>query len=669
MVNVLGIYTNHDLGACLLRNGRVEVFIEEERLNRIKHGLPGDVRDLWPRFSNQFGYFPWASVRYCLEAAGLGLDDLDAVVLDDPAAANVLPLKDRSRIIIPDSPVGGEHHYMHALSTFFASSFDRAAVLVIDGSGSKLNGMFEAESGYLFENRRGDYRDIFKNRYPTGDLIHSGLGFTYEYVTTIVGFVSRLGYLADAGKTMGLAPYGKDYADFSEPWFETDGFNIDFTPFKRWLKQSGMIKRIDFASKERALIQSDSHPGQYAADLAFKVQTEVERAMLHLVETLHKAVDTENLCLAGGVHLNSVANGLIARQGLFPNIFIQPAADDTGQALGLAYYGHQVLLQQGRTDQLLQPMPHAYGGRTYGDHEIGALIENSGLDFELMETTELAAQTAAADLAEQKFIGWFQGGSEVGPRALGHRSILADPRHSEHKDQLNARVKFREGFRPFAPSVLIEESSTVFDMQGESPYMLQVVPVRPDWLDQVPAITHVDGTARVQTVNRNVSPIYHQLISAFYAKTGVPVVLNTSFNLRGMPIVESPEDALRCFLYTDLDCLYLGRYRISQVNPDQLFLSLAPGWRLVVEESSKDADWREARFVHPNEKAIKVKPFADGVGFCKAINGERSLREICQMIGQEEFLPLLHGYAKGLLRAGVLALRVGNQKLPHAFKY
>lgn len=573
--------------------------IEEERLNRFKHGRPNSVAGLWNQFEGKFGYFPWASVTYCLEAAGLGLDDLDAIIVGDfiwgKAAAqtlrHVVPIKDKSKIRFMQEPYGAVHHLHHAYSAFYASSFDSAAVLIIDGDGNTNHEGYEAESGYFVESRQSEPRLVFKNRYQDPKVPKSGIGWMYEQTTLLLGFGNEKVFIADPGKTMGLASYGRPSKELEAPWLEVEaqGHRIDFSGFKKWLTGYGHDQHLlDFKG---GLATRAGGIGPHAENVAYKVQVELEKAVFALAEHLQKETGATNLCLAGGVALNSVANGLLLKKGLFENIFVQPAANDAGQALGLAYRGHFMLLEERAQDAAklpIRPMRHAYAGRTYPQEEIQELLAQTELSCQRFDGEETLLEDAATRLAENKIIGWFQGGSELGPRALGHRSILANPAPPDMKDVLNARVKFREGFRPFAPAVLLERSAELFEHDGDSPYMLLVVPVREDWKPRVPAIVHVDGTARLQTVDREVEPLFHGLISRFEQKTGIPVLVNTSFNLRGMPIVESPLDALACFLFTEMDALYLGRSRVDRPTLDKLRAEWNPGWTPVVEQRVKD---------------------------------------------------------------------------------
>jgi carbamoyltransferase len=672
LTNVLGVYTGHDQSVCLLKDGQIVFVIEEERLTRVKHGLPKSVRSLWGEFGGHFGYFPWASVAYCLDAAGIGIDELDALVLPEEARENamaaLIPMKDRKKILVSDEPAGAAHHHRHALSAFFASPFERAAVLVIDGDGSVTSDGYEAETGYFFKDRKGKVREVFKNRYPQAGVasgLRAGLGWTYDYVSAVLGFVNtKIAYLSEPGKTMGLAPYGKKNPAHGERWIACDGWKLDFKGFHDFFLKSGLANLVSFESRDKALVQNENAIGQEPRDLAWKVQNELEGAILHLAEKLHVETGAKDLCLAGGVALNSVANGLLLKKGPFDRVFVQPAAADNGQAIGLAYEGHL------KVSEPILPIRHAFGGRTYSKDEIQALLKATGLTVKELKDDAALAKDAASELVAGKFLGWFQGGSEYGPRALGHRSILADPRGPTVKDHLNARVKFREPFRPFAPSALLERAGEVFDLKGESPYMLLVADVRPEWREKVPAITHVDGTARIQTVDREVDPLYHSLISEFAAATGVPLVLNTSFNLRGMPVVETPRDALRCFLYTEMDHLYLGRFKVSRPDPRHLVPSAAARWKLILEnEIGWGGQAIRARYESTDgKKTVPIRDHPVFVALCLALDGKRSFMEALTgaLQGQKPDGPTLAAgqiFLQELLRSGALRLRVGSIEL------
>lgn len=685
--SVLGVYFGHDPAACLLQDGTIRVFIEDERLTRYKYGRPKAIGRQWPGFAGRQGYFPWAAVTYCLRTAGLTLDELDAIAVpaewSGEGVLDYLPVRDRSRVLLATEPAGAVHHFRHALSTYFASPHERAAVLVADDDGSVADGAYEAESGYLFEGRLGTSDLLFKNRYPRELEIRHGLGWMYHAITDLLGFATPHLDVSEAGKTMGLAPYGRPCSTLTAPWIEVDGTRLDFSGFEHWLRASGHLERVRDGSDTMVLFDRDGRANPAACDIAFKAQQELERALVALARALHQQTRARALCLAGGVALNSVANQRILDESGFEELFIQPASGDSGQAIGLAFWGH-LALEAGRatarswrttTDAAsppgkpalpIQPIRHAYGGCDWPEDGIEALLAASGLSYRRLASTEHAAEAAADDLVNGRIIGWFQGRSEFGPRALGHRSILADPRGAQMKDILNARVKFREAFRPFAPSVLAGRAAEVFDMTGDSPYMLRVVPVREPWRARVPAITHVDDTARVQTVTAESSPSFHHLIRVFADRTGVPLVLNTSFNLKGMPIVESPWDALHCFVSTDMDRLFLGRFQVEPPAPAELVFGRAVGWHLTAERALGQHDsvrmWARSRGGASWHRDVSPA-FASIVA---SLDGQRSVEAI---VRDAEPAAVAHCVAelRWMLRQRVLTLHLGKLEFPVAF--
>jgi carbamoyltransferase len=537
--------SNHDFSACLVRDGAVVAAVEEERLTRRKYSVGTNA------LLNQ----GW---RYCLETAGIGLDDLDAVVFDDtllPSAS--FHFRSRSTVI--------RHHLAHAASAFLPSPFAAAAVLVTDGGGSLVEGqgvetmttysatgtsMTELTKVYgvnwTTDGRRGD------RIYQAGDCDNS-LGFMYKAVSREIGFAlyeEGDWYLTEDGKTMGLSAYGGDrYVDSFRQHLDllADG------RFELHLRDGGLLTTIEGALDG---LDGDERMAR-AADLAFAAQTILEETVIHAARELHRQTGQRTLCLAGGVMLNCVANGKLLRAVPFDDVYVQPAAGDAGCALGSALYGYHVLAGRPRESAGragTRWLRHAYLGRTYDRQESLRAVAAHQLPH---ATIDDPARAAAERLAEGALVGWFTGGSEFGPRALGHRSILADPRAAEMKDVLNAKVKHREWFRPFAPAVLAEHAAEYFDLTVESPFMLIVAPVRPDKQGVVPAIVHVDGTARVQTLTPEANGSFHTLVSAFNELTAVPVVLNTSFNDRGEPIVETPEEAVRFFAGSLLDYLFI----------------------------------------------------------------------------------------------------------------
>jgi carbamoyltransferase len=568
---IIGINAyDHDVSACLLRDGEIAYAIAKERITREKHDS---------------GFYEKA-VNYCLQAEGIALSDVDLVVRN----CYILPVQEiESRLQHQFLPYlfGGEeralaaksplylssaenvttvsHHLAHAYSAFAACPFDEGVVMIVDGVGSYATDVMEkypqedvpdplareSESYYRFSGSDIEtLKKIWLN--PTRGFLSDefynmpGLGALYSRVSSYI-FASW----NKCGEVMGLAPYGRPdkvkpllaikdgrltvpdwLADFRQAWFpDTD---------KDWQTSSSI---------------------EHWQDLAWRVQDDTEKVLLERAVWLRETTGAKNLCIAGGVGLNCVANGRLAREAGFDNIWVQPAAGDDGIAIGCALYGHLAIQKKPRS----YVINHAYFGKAYKDEDVRAATDHSSVRLEMInKPSEDICRETAKVLSEGKVIGWFQGRSEFGPRALGNRSILADPRKAEMKDHLNKRVKFRQAFRPFAPIVLAERAKEIFETDDESPYMLMAVRVRPEWKDKIPAIVHVDGTARLQTVRQDTNPRLHQLLKEFDALTGVPVLLNTSFNIRGEPIVETPRDAVDCFLGTGIDYLALHDRLISK---------------------------------------------------------------------------------------------------------
>ncbi|SDT80757.1 carbamoyltransferase family protein [Actinoplanes derwentensis] len=548
--------SNHDFSACLVEGGDIVSAIEEERLSRRKYAV--GVNSLF----NQ-------SWRYCLESYEARLEDVEAVVADDTLLAPAyFPLRSRTTLI--------RHHLAHASSAYYPSPFARAAIIVVDGAGSLIDDRgvevlttavgegtrITEVSKVLGVNWSTDGLSALRV-YQAGDSDHS-LGFMYKAVSKAIGFVlyeDQDWYLTEDGKTMGLAPYGGDrYCGEFRKY-------LNLLPDGRYelhLKAGGLLDFI--ASALDGL--SGEERFRRGADLAFAAQNLLEETLLHVTRHLHAVTGLQDLCLAGGVALNCVANGRLLRETPFTNIYVQPAAGDGGCAVGAAYYGYHVLGGHPRDrgpSSTQRPSRHAYYGRPYADAAVVSALDAAGLPYAKVTAP---AKLAATLLSRSSLIGWFTGGSEFGPRALGHRSILADPRRADMKDILNERVKHREGFRPFAPAVLAEQAAEYFDLAIESPYMLLVAPVRQEKQAVIPSVVHVDGTARVQTVTRADNGRYRELIEWFHRITDVPVVLNTSFNDRGEPIVETPEQALAFFGPSRLDHLIIEDYVVAHSEPE-----------------------------------------------------------------------------------------------------
>lgn len=584
---------DHDVAVCLVRDGALAVAVNKERVTRLKHDA---------------GFFGPA-IDYCLETAGIKLDDVDLVVRN----SYLLPVHEMERTLahhhqpahLPRSeraaafasPIflegggGGErieggggggriaggggdasppvesisHHLAHAYSAFAVAPFDEGAVMVVDGVGSYRADVLEPvpeadETGPLARESESYYRfsgtelTTLKKvwlepakGFLSEDFYHmAGLGAVYSRVSTYV-----FGDWNKCGEVMGLAPYGRN----SLPrlmWLDDDG-NFAAAPWDEALRRpflGGTDKEWE-ASEHR----------RHWEDLCFRAQDDAEEILLARARWLHEATGHKNLCLAGGVALNCVANGRILRETPFENVYIQPAAGDDGIAIGCAYWGH--LARRGGKRTFV--MRHAYLGRTHDRFDIAEAVR----PFLVRATTRRRrsddfVREAAQRLAAGKVLGWVQGGSEFGPRALGNRSILADPRTAAMKDHVNARVKRRQGFRPFAPAVLADRAHEFFEGDAESPHMLLVKAVLPAARDKVAGIVHVDGTARVQTVRQEDNPVFYALIKAFGDLTGVPVLLNTSFNLRGDPIVEHPIDAVETLLDCGLDAVVIHDWIIDK---------------------------------------------------------------------------------------------------------
>ncbi len=560
-MNILGISCfYHDAAACLLQDGRITAAASEERFTRKKHDAG----------------FPAQAIRYCLAEGGIQVSDLDyvgfyekpllkferiisAYVTTFPrsyrAFMKAVPLWLREKLWTKDiiarelgykgEILFAEHHQSHAASAFLISPYQDAAILTVDGVG-------EWATASLAEGHGNEIRMLKQIDYP-----HS-LGLLYSAFTYFLGFkVNSAEY-----KVMGLAPYGEPrYYDLiiSElVQVQDDGsfwLNPKYFAYNYGLQMTnGNFEKL-FDCQPR---QPESSLSQQHKDLAASIQKVTEEVMLRLVSTLHEQTNLDNLCLAGGVALNCVANGRILREGPFKNIFIQPAAGDAGGAIGIAAYIYHTLLGKPRYEGFC----NAFLGPAYSGDEIEAWLREAGATFKKLERAELLS-TVARLIDEQNVIGWFQGRMEFGPRALGNRSILADPRQPENRDRVNLKIKFRESFRPFAPAVLEEYSSDYFELDCPSPYMLLVAQVRED-KRVIPSVTHVDGSARVQTVSREENAIFYDLIQEFYNLTGVPVLINTSFNVRGEPIVCTPQDAFRCFMRTDMDYLVMDNILLDK---------------------------------------------------------------------------------------------------------
>jgi carbamoyltransferase len=582
-MNILGINAYHgNASAALVCNGQLIGAVEEERFNRVKYAAG----------------FPSAAIRYCLKEAGITLSDIDHVAVPRNPYARLgtklwyaarMPSFARERIRVLSKFTGipvalaqafdcdpakikatfhrVEHHQAHLASSFFVSPFEEAALLSADGLGDFASSMWGVGRG---------------NRMEIADAIafpHS-LGLYYSAVTQYLGFLK----FGDEYKVMGLAAYGEpenmdafrdivrfsrdrgdlafrlclDYFTHHKTGPEMSWAESDKTPVLGTLFSDDMGKRLGGPARTPEQPLEQRH-----RNLAAALQARLEEVYLGMLKKLAGKTGAKAVCLSGGVAFNCVANGKIFDRTPFENVYVHPAAGDAGLSVGAAFYVWHQLLGQPR----LFAMEHAYWGPAYSAEEIRSAIQSSAVSncgYTLGEfgEPELMRRTAAI-IAEGKILGWYQGRAEWGPRALGNRSIVADPRRPEMKEILNERIKHREIFRPFAPSILAERTGEWFEKSHASPFMTLAYPVRREKRDKIPAPTHVDGTGRLQTVSAEANPRYHALISEFEKQTGVPVVLNTSFN-DNEPIVCRPEEALDCFLRTRMDALVLGNYLITR---------------------------------------------------------------------------------------------------------
>ncbi len=592
---ILGISAYyHDAAACIVKDGQIMAAAQEERFTRKKHD----------------DSFPVHAIQYCLKEVGAQLDDLDYIAFYDKpflkferlletyynfspkgflSFVKAIPIWIKEKLFLKSEikknlkDIGltkknikllfPEHHLSHAASAYFASPFDSAAILTLDGVGEwATTAICKADSNSITK--------LKQLNFP-----HS-IGLLYSAFTYFLGFRVNSGEY----KLMGLAPYGRsgsreveqykttikaelidiksDGSLFMNPSYFSYAHGLRMIPDKKWEKLFGMEKR----PAESALEQKH-------CDLAIAIQEVTEEIVLLLATTAKKISQSENLCLAGGVALNCVANGKLYRSGLFKNIFIQPAAGDAGGALGAALSVHHIYLGNVKSASTKDKMKGAYLGPRYADLDIEYAAKQKKLRYQKVDWSNLFDETAS-HIASGKVIGWFQDRMEFGPRALGNRSIIADPRNREMQLKLNLKIKYRESFRPFAPSVIMEDAHHFFDVVHDSPYMLLVDQVSanqqkvlPDDYKElsikdklyterstIPAITHVDNSARIQTVTSDSNPRYYSLLESVKEKTGIGMLINTSFNVRGEPIVCTPSDAMDCFCNTEMDVLVIENF-------------------------------------------------------------------------------------------------------------
>jgi carbamoyltransferase len=604
--SILGISAYyHDSAAAVVCDGKIIAAAQEERFSRKKHDAS----------------FPAEAIKYCLEAAGVQLQDIDEVVFYDKPLVKferlletylsyaprglrsfiaAMPvwlkeklylkstlkreLSDLAGLDAADLPelLFTEHHQSHAASAFYPSPFERAAVLCLDGVGE-----WATTTAWVGEGN--SLKALWEIDFP-----HS-LGLLYSAFTYYTGFKVNSGEY----KLMGLAPYGNpQYVDVIKEHLldlkEDGSFRLDMSYFNYCTGLTMTSAKFDdlFGGPPR---KAESEVSQKEMDLAASIQKVTEEVVLLLGKSIREETGCEYLCLAGGVALNCVANGELLRSGIFKDIWIQPAAGDAGGALGAALTVWHDRHDGVRKVEPGDSMSGAYLGPQFNKEEIRQYLDSAGAVYEELDDDVLMPRVADI-LSKENVVGWFQGRMEFGPRALGARSIIGDPRSKKMQSVMNLKIKYRESFRPFAPSVLMEEVQNYFDHDRGSPYMLMVAPVSeqirtpmtPDedklfGIDklnvsrsELPSITHVDYSARIQTVHRCTNPRYHALISAFQAKTGCGVVVNTSFNVRGEPIVCTPEDSYRCFMRTEMDYLVIENFLLHK--PDQAKVASDEGW-------------------------------------------------------------------------------------------
>jgi carbamoyltransferase len=568
---ILGINTFHaGASAALLVDGQPVVALAEERLNRVKY----------------FAGFPKLSVSRCLEIAGLNFSDIDAVAVGRDSSANLhkkleFAIRNPAKLLnlarirskgktfddlktlistecnvdpakLRFKPYNVEHHLAHTASAYFASPWEHSAGITVDGSGDFVSCMLSECVG-------DEIKPLQRIFVP-----HS-LGTLYTAVCQFIGY----GKYGDEGKVMGLAPLGNDvYRDFFEKMLKptSKGFELNpdyFLPFgaNQGMEISDAGEMIVHRLYSDLFVKELGEPRdrhgeitQRDADISFGLQRIFEKYYMHTLNLLGEKVSTTRLSMAGGCALNSVANGKALLETRFTEHCIQPAAGDDGLALGAALYVSNSILKEGKR----WVMKHSYLGDEYADEKIEAELKKYKVPFQKLDREQLL-ETTSEEIKNGNVVGWFQGRMEWGPRALGNRSILAHPGFPNMKDILNARIKHREAFRPFAPSVKVERQSEIFEQDYPSPFMLHVYKIKPEWRERLSAVNHVDDTGRLQTVARDENPLYYDLIEKFESKTGIPVMLNTSFN-ENEPVVCEPFQAIECFLRTKMDVLVIGSF-------------------------------------------------------------------------------------------------------------
>jgi carbamoyltransferase len=553
-VYVIGVgLSPHDGSCCLLKDGKIIVAIEKERISKLKRDGLNDTD----------------SIAYCMDAGGINWGDVSLVVQNSVTSNLRKDWFYGPRYIPSDVQVVTiSHHLAHAYSAYYLSGFEETAIFITDASGNEIKSCTDLNDKCLLKDAEGLDRDFVletnsyykavgdevtalckeftplrPNEIPYTDLAcnaKNSIGQIYSEVNSNI-----FGMKSDRGKLMGLSSYGKNNL-FSGPLFSLEDGAIKVN-----------AKELEILKAPPLSYEEFKNSFEYYADLAYSVQKNVEDILIKIINNRYPLYPHDNLCYAGGLALNAVANTRIRNETPFKNIFIPPPAYDGGISVGCAYYGWAKVLGMPRA----KASSTVFFGRGYEGliKETVKAVAKERNDIRIYLPTELNVEVAKL-LTKGKAIGWYKGGSEFGPRALGHRSILGDPREPKLRDYINNQVKFREDFRPFAPSVIAEEADTYFDIDFESPHMLFVVPVQEEWRNNLGAVTHVDGTARVQTVRKEDNPEFYDLLCEFKKLTGVGMVINTSFNRKGEPIVEEPIEAVRVLCDTGMHGLVLGPY-------------------------------------------------------------------------------------------------------------
>lgn len=549
----LGIHVKHDRGACLIIDGKVVANIANERLDRIKYSSSPEI--------------PYESIdallKYCnIDISQISCVGISSAGLESEKAKQFYKDEFFMHYNCDEIPFFFvSHHLAHAYSVYFSSQFDESLIFVADGGGDYVLDKQEAETLYYgshgkIEQLSARVQDIAvrKMEYPVNTIYpfmpecvrehQISLARKYEQITHLIGF----GY-GQSGKTMGLASYGKSYFDYS---------NLNYEDLKYSLKYRDMLEdiyalQVMSGKNHKDFIASERH------NIAATLQEFTERALISFLKNQQKKFKCDNLCLAGGIFLNCLTNHKIICECGFKNVFILPASGDDGQALGSAYFAYKEMF--GYKSKFKIDLP--YLGFSYSDNEIEKAIIAKNVSYHKYSYEELA-QVVAQYIAENKIVGMHRGRTEIGPRALCHRSIMANPANPNMKDILNSRVKHREEFRPFAPTVTQEDQFKYFDLKAPSEYMLLAPIVKDEYRTKLPSVTHVDNTARVQAISKGKDPFLHNLLLEIEKLIGVSVVLNTSFNVAGEPIVETPEDALNTFLKTNIDVLVIENYVITK---------------------------------------------------------------------------------------------------------